>query len=1491
MKLKKLLLAVFWPAVSCLTMKKSIPVLMFLVAFMLTPDTGLAHGSLHEAIERKSRQIEEQPDDALLRFERGMLYQEHGDIGPALKDFHKVLQLEPAYHICHLPLAQLYRDTGNFKQALLHINTFLEQEPENPFGYETRASISQKTGAYLSAAADLKKMIALKNGNAIRPDDYFNLADGILLAYPGRYGLAIDALEEGLQRLGGIISLQERLVDMEIAAHRYAAALERIELVMQSLPRKGKWLAKKEAVARLMKEYPAPGSRVGPSYAEQDENSSRENSGTDLMAGDEPPALLPAMIANVVRGPYLQSGAPTSMVIKWRTSAATNSVVWYGAAPDALNQMTEVSGSRINHEITLTGLQPNTRYYYAIGDSNGALAGATASHFFKTSPPHGAVQPVRAWVLGDCGTADEDARAVRDGYYSYAGNNFTDLILLLGDNAYDDGTDAEYQDAIFENMYEEKLIQTVMWSTPGNHDYGSASAASQTGPYFDIFTFPKNGEAGGLASGTEAYYSFDYANIHFVVLDSHDSGREPGDPMLIWLENDLNATQQEWLIAFFHHPPYSKGSHDSDDESKLIDMRENVLPILEAAGVDLVLSGHSHSYERSFLLHGHYGHSSSLEPSMVMDGGNGRLDEDGAYQKMITGASAGAGAVYTVAGSSGKLSSGPLDHPVMYYSAKTLGSLSLEVMDQQLDLKFIGVGGEVLDYFTLRKFSPVGNPPVVEVSAPANGAFFPSPAPITFRAQASDSDGTIEEVIFLVNGDSVGVDYTAPYTLAWIPPADGSYTIRARATDNDGNAITSVEREFHVGSIETCSQISDREDDAEEEPDGNMSLSSTDLEMVNDDNDQLIGLRFTGLNIPPGAIINHASIQFAVEDDNNDDPCQLTIYGEASGGPVPFSSSDHDISSRPLTEASVNWLPSSWQEIGDMGPAQQTPNLAPILQELIGQEGYSASSAIAFIIQGQGRRTAESYDGNPNYAPRLCVEYGFCEPAALTVNSSAGAPICPGQPVTISAGSAESYQWSTGATTAQIMVQPTETTTYHLTAWDENGCPATAEITVEVSPLPELSFGADVVFFCPGQSVEVAAPGGFTQYEWSNGHTSPTILIDSAGTWSLTVTDTNGCTGSAALKALQAPPLGLQLSSSAAGACEGQAVTLNASPAESYLWSTGAATPQIVVQPSETTTYSLSATDEFGCSSTAEITVEVFPLPEIAFNADTVFFCSGQGVEATAPGGFTHYQWAGGQMTPTIFIETPGAWPLTVTDANGCSASATLQAVELPPFILELSSTATGICQGESVTISAASPAESYLWSTGATMPQIAVQPFETTTYTLTARDTQGCEATAEVTITVAPLPDFGIEEEDGRLAVVGLDGPENYSFQWNTGADTLAILPEASGEYCVTVTDVSGCASVACYELALTGTVPLSSPIPWKVYPNPFENEVRIRQINAQGQLQIAVFSLLGQPVPFRKKVEEEEIILEFSKLPSGLYTIFINNGKTTEVAKMLKQ
>ena len=210
-----------------------------------------------------------------------------------------------------------------------------------------------------------------------------------------------------------------------------------------------------------------------------------------------------------------------------------------------------------------------------------------------------------------------------------------------------------------------------------------------------------------MASGTAAYYSFDYANIHFVCLDSHDTPRTPDGAMAQWLKADLAATTRDWIVAFFHHPTYTKGTHDSDREGRLVDMRQNFLPILEADGVDLILTGNSHVYERSYLLDGHYGKSESFNATLhVKQPGNGRAGGDGVYRKP-RGRAPRAGEISVVtgsAGSAGSKSKPPtLDHRAMWISFNEPGSVVLDLDGLRLDLTFINEKGEKRDSFTIEK--------------------------------------------------------------------------------------------------------------------------------------------------------------------------------------------------------------------------------------------------------------------------------------------------------------------------------------------------------------------------------------------------------------------------------------------------------------------------------------------------------------------------------------------------------------------------------------------------------------------------------------------------------------------------------------------------------------------------------------------------------------------------------------------------------------------
>ncbi|MCX4244945.1 metallophosphoesterase [Paraliomyxa miuraensis] len=404
--------------------------------------------------------------------------------------------------------------------------------------------------------------------------------------------------------------------------------------------------------------------------------------------------------AELERHPYLQSATNTSIVVVWTTEQDSSGAVEVGPSPDQLTTVVPSAGVGKQHEVLLTGLTPDTRYYYRVIGDDAPLAGGDQAHTFLTSPPPGTPTKFRAWIVGDSGKGNDKQLQVRDAMLAHVGRSQPHIYLHMGDMAYDDGKYDEFTDNFYA-PYADILRNTPVWPTLGNHEGASSDSGSESGPYYDGYVLPTAGEAGGLASGTEAYYSFDYANVHFVVLDSHDSNRAPDGPMLTWLQDDLLATEQEWIIAYWHHPPYTKGSHDSDSESKLIDMRENALPILEAGGVDLVLGGHSHIYERSFLLDGAYDTPSQAGVG-VLDDLDGSPLGDGPYQKP-PGLTGHQGAVYVVAGHGGTGVSQDDEHPLMYFAEAKNGSCVLDIQGNRLSLVNIRYDGEVTDRVAIIK--------------------------------------------------------------------------------------------------------------------------------------------------------------------------------------------------------------------------------------------------------------------------------------------------------------------------------------------------------------------------------------------------------------------------------------------------------------------------------------------------------------------------------------------------------------------------------------------------------------------------------------------------------------------------------------------------------------------------------------------------------------------------------------------------------------------
>ncbi len=434
---------------------------------------------------------------------------------------------------------------------------------------------------------------------------------------------------------------------------------------------------------------------------------------------------------NVTRGPYLQSLAPERIKILWRTDVPTNAIVWYGLSVDNLSDSFFVADVKKDHIVELTGLSPLTTYYYEVGYEGTRLKGGDLIHHFTTSPVAGASVPIKFWAIGDFGSKRQTQIDVRNSFFNHTNIEEVDFWLWLGDNAYDDGKDTEFQEKVFSDDfgYNALLPFLPFYAVPGNHDYNSVNRfdppKNHYGPYFNIVEVPKNGEAGGTPSNTELYYSFDYGNAHFVAINSEAFSYTftKNTEMSRWLEKDLQETDRDWKIVLWHQPPYSKGSHDSDDffEIFMTAMRTNFNPIVEKYGVDLVLCGHSHVYERSYLIKDHFGNSNSFNASKnIVQGGNGNFDDGEHYIKYLEGDSADIGTVYVVVGNSGKDEDSPeFGHPAFAYEhggSGACGSLIIDIYENRLDATYLKSDGDVGEEFTIIK--PDWRPDTVSINPP-----------------------------------------------------------------------------------------------------------------------------------------------------------------------------------------------------------------------------------------------------------------------------------------------------------------------------------------------------------------------------------------------------------------------------------------------------------------------------------------------------------------------------------------------------------------------------------------------------------------------------------------------------------------------------------------------------------------------------------------------------------------------------------------------------
>lgn len=379
----------------------------------------------------------------------------------------------------------------------------------------------------------------------------------------------------------------------------------------------------------------------------------------------------------------------------------------------------------------------------------------------------------------------------------------------------------------------------------------------------------------------------------------------------------------------------------------------------------------------------------------------------------------------------------------------------------------------------------------------------------------------------------------------------------------------------------------------------------------------------------------------------------------------------------------------------------------------------------------------------------------------------------------------------------------------------------TSGLVVEATPTPSITAGG-ATSFCQGGTVTLSGNTGFQSYAWSNGASTSSITVSDSNTYTLTVTSTNGCSGSTSVN-VDVNPLPTATVSSATSSfdfCDGGSLDLNApSGATGYQWyKDGSAITGGTSATYSTTasgSYAVEVTSADGCtslSSAQTVTKNTNPTATIS-NASALSFCDGDSVTLSAPVGMT-YAWTTGATTQSITQSTSGQVGLTVTDANGCSATAipvTVNVHNVPSMTVSTPS-GTSFCQGQSVTLQASGGFASYAWSNGSTNQNIIATTAGN--YTVTGTTSDGCSTTSSATsVTVNANPVATITNSGSSVLCTGdsttLSAPTGMSaYLWSNGETTASITTSTAANYSVTVTNADGCSATSAATAITTSAI-----------------------------------------------------------------------------------
>lgn len=493
--------------------------------------------------------------------------------------------------------------------------------------------------------------------------------------------------------------------------------------------------------------------------------------------------------------------------------------------------------------------------------------------------------------------------------------------------------------------------------------------------------------------------------------------------------------------------------------------------------------------------------------------------------------------------------------------------------------------------------------------------------------------------------------------------------------------------------------------------------------------------------------------------------------------------------------------------------------------DLSGQLNWSTGQTTQsiFAYQSDSITVALTYPNGCTISSLPAVVMELPEITSSIVLSGVGAN-CAGNVLDLSVGGGTpgyNYLWSTGATTQDITI--TSPGTFDVLITDNANC--STRDTIQIDSLNAILLSTLVTdVLCHGDStgaINLTVSGGdfpYT-YQWSNGATTEDLMGLTAGTYSVTVTDNNGCTATTTVQVAQPSALGTFIAKGNVSCPGGSNGAINlfvggGTAPYSYQWSNGAASQDLSGLP--VGVYSVTVTDLNGCTATNSATIsEPSPITITEVSSDS---CGLASLDISVSGGgspFYFYQWNNGATSQDLVNVPPGIYTVTVSNFNGCTATDTfsVNAVPPPPTPTISVNGDLALCSGDSVTLTS-SATQDILWNTGDTTASLTVSAGGS--YTVSVTDAAGCTATsAPVDVTV--LPDAVISASANPICngqSITLTVNNASSALWSTGDTTLSITvaPSVATAYSVGAVNDSGCAYVDTVTVGVLPAVPPGS-------------------------------------------------------------------------------